>query len=399
MQPGLIPRLQAQYGVRRFLTGLGALLAPEASEVLVLPDSALALIPVSSGRAGLYLILRALNLPPGSGVAVPLYCCPTVFEAVRRTGHRPVFVDIHRQGYAMSETALRQAMEADRGIRGVVVVHLFGFPARIGQIIDAAAGLPVIEDCAHAIGTRTDGRQVGADGVASFFSFGRGKWPAVGGGAVCSTDSALKGALVSAMGALPAPGKISQAARAVKALAVDAAYRRPWYGLFALTLAEGVDSRLDLRGLRDFHVGRMDRTDQRVLARRLRQFPADLAKQRQHAAELMDGLGDHSMGLPTWHHGDEPNWYLFPIRLGSRRQRDEARAHLRRHQVDTMAYLSDIADVARRGYGYAGNCPNTELAAEQVLVVPHYHSLSPRQLGRVVESVRESLGAAAAAED
>lgn len=393
MKPGLIPRLQAQYGMGQFATGLGALVGPETPQPLVLPDSELQLVPVGSGRAGLYLILEALGLPPGSGVAVPLYCCPTVFEAIRRAGHRPVFIDIDEEGYAMSSRALRRGLEDEPNIGAVVVVHLFGFPAPIEEIIEAAAGLPVIEDCAHAVGTRTGGRQVGADGVASFFSFGRGKWPAVGGGAVCASDSALRRALESAIAALPASSRTSQAARAVRALAMSAAYRPPWYGLISLALAERVDSRLDLRGLGDFHLSGMDRTDRRILTRRLREFPAELTKQRQNAADLMDALRDDSIGLPTWRPDDEPNWYLFPIRLESRRQRDEAREDLRRAQVDTMAYLSDIARVAGQQYGYVGNCPNAELAADETLVVPHYHSLSPGQLERVAHSLREFAGA------
>jgi perosamine synthetase len=393
MRPGLIPRLQAQYGTRHFLAGLGALLGSADREGLALPDSELELLPVSSGRAGLYLILKALGLPPGSGVAVPLYCCPTVFEAVRRAGHRPVFIDSGKADHAMSARALREAMEGHGEIAAVVVVHMFGFPAQIEEIIGAAAGRPVIEDCAHAVGTRTEGRQVGGDGVASFFSFGRGKWPAVGGGAVCASDTGLRSALRSAIEALPGRGRASEATRAVRTLAMSAAYRPPWYGLFALGLAERLDSRVDLRGLREFHVGGMDRADQAVLSRRLGEFPADLAVQRRHAAQLLEALRDQPVELPDWRPEDEPNWYLFPLRFGSREQRDAVRQHLRRRGVDTMAYLSDIAGLAQRDYGYEGNCPNAERASDRTLIVPHYHSLSPRQMERVAESVRESLTA------
>ncbi len=142
-----------------------------------------------SGRTALYLILKALNLPEGSKVGVPLFCCPVVFDSVRRAGLVPRFLDINLQDFTLSADDLKHK----RGdVAAVVVVHMFGHPADMDAIVSASAGLPVIEDCAHSLFSRYKGQLTGFLADAAFFTFRSGKYVSAGeGSAIVARDTDL----------------------------------------------------------------------------------------------------------------------------------------------------------------------------------------------------------------
>src|SRR5262245_3018034 len=79
--------------------------------------------PIRSARAGIMVSLKALALPAGASVAVPLYCCPVVFKAVEAAGYRPRFIDVDAETYCMSAADLAvKSAEVD----AVIAVHMFG---------------------------------------------------------------------------------------------------------------------------------------------------------------------------------------------------------------------------------------------------------------------------------
>ena len=116
-------------------------------------------IPVRSARCAIVLALKALGLPEGARIAAPLYCCPVVFKAIRAAGMRVRFIDVEPDGFCMSADDLQaKRHECD----AVIAVHSFG------QLCDMRAlmstGLPVIEDCAQAIGSSAHGTPAGRFG-------------------------------------------------------------------------------------------------------------------------------------------------------------------------------------------------------------------------------------------
>ncbi len=122
---------------------------------------------VSSGSAALELALRALDVGRGHEVVVPTYACDALHHAVARCGGTPVLAD------ADPETLGLSAKDAVRRLsprtRAVVVVHPFGLAVDVEQFL--ALGVPVVEDCAQAIGARADGRPVGSRGALAVCSF------------------------------------------------------------------------------------------------------------------------------------------------------------------------------------------------------------------------------------
>src|SRR5215470_1255657 len=92
-----------------------------------------------SGRQALQLLLGALDLKPGSGVALPLFTDPSLVSAIIAAGHRPVFIDVDAQTLTMDPRSLDAASGK---FSAVVIVHLFGHLADIPRLLAAAGNVP-----------------------------------------------------------------------------------------------------------------------------------------------------------------------------------------------------------------------------------------------------------------
>ena len=92
-------------------------------------------------------------------------------SAVTRLGARPVFADIDPATCNVDPSAV--AAKLNDRTRAVIVVHLYGQPAEMDPILDAAASrnIPVVEDACQAIGAEYRGRRAGSMGLAGCFSF------------------------------------------------------------------------------------------------------------------------------------------------------------------------------------------------------------------------------------
>jgi dTDP-3-amino-3,4,6-trideoxy-alpha-D-glucose transaminase len=128
-------------------------------------------VGVASGTAAIELALEAVGVVAGDEVLVPVLTAPATAAAVLRLGARPRFVDIDPMTRGMNPYLIGKAIS--RQTKAIVAVHLHGTPARIVEICDVAKrlGLPLIEDCAQAHGTRAAGRFAGTFGDAATFSF------------------------------------------------------------------------------------------------------------------------------------------------------------------------------------------------------------------------------------
>jgi perosamine synthetase len=134
-----------------------------------------------SGREALLVVLRALGVRPPDVVVVSAYnavCVPRVLAAA---GYRVEFADIDRATFHMIPPSTGRA---------VIVPHLEGSPAPIEAY--RAPGRIVIEDCAHALGARLHGREVGTLADGAILSFGYGKNVNAFGGGVAIAGAAFE---------------------------------------------------------------------------------------------------------------------------------------------------------------------------------------------------------------
>ena len=152
---------------------------------------------LSAGTAALHLAL----IECGVGYGDEVICQSMTFSAsanpIAYQGAVPVFVDSEEETWNMSPQYLREAIE-DRISKGkkpkaIIVVHLYGMPAKMNEILKIAEefGIPVIEDAAEALGSTYKGKACGTFGHFGVLSFNGNKIITTSGGGalVCHTKA------------------------------------------------------------------------------------------------------------------------------------------------------------------------------------------------------------------
>ncbi len=395
-----IPRKNLDYGPGDLLATWRACLRPPEPRLPSwrehVPDRPGVL--VNSGRAGILLALRALDLPSGSKIGVPLYCCPTVFEAITLAGHRPEFVDIELTNYGLStRTVAAQAP----GLTALIVVHMFGLPTDVTAIQEVVGTIPIIEDCAHAFGSRYRGGPVGATGVVSVYSFGPGKWPSCGGGgAVLGAVLGAEAALPTMTGLLasgpPSPPLGHQATQALRAWLRGVRYRSPGQvrrRLGTVTQTNDASAEWHVPGAHPEKAlpRAMTVAERAVLERKVRVFGDQLARQRGNAQMVREALQGTRVILPECPSEAEPNYYVLPLRFAGEADLLVVQRALAVAGIETHRYLRGVSRIAARHYGYTGGCPNSEVAEHTVLWTPLYHGLKADEVQRVAATIRQAL--------
>ena len=123
-----------------------------------------------SGTAALHTALVLAGVRPGDEViSTPMTAEPTNM-AIRHAGAEIVWADVDPSNGNMSPDSVSERLSPRT--RAIMVVHYGGVPVAMGRIrkIAEEAGIPVIEDAAHALGARYDGRPIGALSEYTMFS-------------------------------------------------------------------------------------------------------------------------------------------------------------------------------------------------------------------------------------
>lgn len=121
----------------------------------------------SSGTSALHLALLALEIKPGDEVIVSTYVCTALLNAILYIRAEPVLVDIDPVDLGPSWKAVERSIT--RKTRAIIVNHSYGFPAQVQKI--KSFGIPVIEDCAQALGSQIMDEPLGSFGDLSVCSF------------------------------------------------------------------------------------------------------------------------------------------------------------------------------------------------------------------------------------
>lgn len=126
---------------------------------------------MNSGTAPLHVSCMMAGFGPGYEVITTPFTFISSAWGISYVGAKPVFVDIEEETYNIDPAKIEAAITP--WTKGIIVVHLFGQPARMDEIMAIATkhGLYVIEDCAQAIGAEYKGTPVGRMGNVGTFSF------------------------------------------------------------------------------------------------------------------------------------------------------------------------------------------------------------------------------------
>ncbi len=147
-------------------------------------------VSMNSATSGLFAAIGALGLGFGDEVIVSPYTMTACALAPLIYGAIPVFADVEEATGCLDPESIERNIS--NRTRAILVVHQFGIPAEMSQIIKIAGkyDLRVIEDCAQAHGARYRGAFVGSFGDIGVFSLNVNKSIQSGEGAVCVTADA-----------------------------------------------------------------------------------------------------------------------------------------------------------------------------------------------------------------
>ena len=305
-------------------------------------------IGVGNGTDAITLALRALGVGPGDEVVVPSFTFYASAEAIPLTGARPVFCDIDPETFCVTAETVKAALTPRT--KAVIVVHLFGNVAPVAEI--EALGVPVLEDAAQAIGSRSSEGRAGALGTAATLSFFPSKnLGAFGdGGAVVTSDD-----------------EVADRVRMLR-----------FHGSRDKTTFEMVG-----------HNSRLDEMQAAILRVQLPHLDTWADGRRQGAANYREaGLGE-LVDLPVPVDGCEPAWHLYVIR---HERADELAAALKAAGIGQKAYyrVPTHEQPAMREYTPAVPLPGTAEAARTHLAIPMSPVLSGEQAAEVVAAVRDA---------
>lgn len=143
---------------------------------------------VNSATSGLSLAIGALRLEPGDEIVTTCMSFTASSAAILSFGLIPRFADISTDNYCIDPEQIAKAIGPRT--KAILVVHLYGFAADMGGIMDLARrrNLKVIEDCAQALGTTWEGRPLGSIGDAGVYSLNHPKNITAGEGGVVVTN-------------------------------------------------------------------------------------------------------------------------------------------------------------------------------------------------------------------
>lgn len=306
----------------------------------------------ASGSDALMLALMATGIGPGDEVICPTFTFVATAGAVARLGARPVFADIDPLTFTLDSEAVAQAVTSRT--RAIVPVHLYGLTADMEPLGEIArrAGAHLIEDSAQALGARYRGRAAGALGALACLSFYPTKnlGGAGDGGMVLTDDGALAERL---------------------AMMRDHGSRRRYEHEIA-----GVNSRLD----------EIQAAILRVKLPRLRHWNQARRARAARYRELLAGLAQ--VRVPAEPADREHVYHQFAIRCA---RRDELRQFLRQHGIASEVYYPIPLHLqpAFSHLGYrAGQFPQAEAAAREVLCLPIYPELGEDQQELVAAAIR-----------
>lgn len=153
-------------------------------------------LAVSSGTAALHLALLSLGIGPGDIVLCQSLTFVATANPIMYVGATPVFIDSEPVTWNMCPSALEDAivyyLNTGRKPKAVIVVHLYGMPARLDEILYLCKKYEIllIEDAAEALGSEYQGRKAGTFGDIGILSFNGNKIITTSGGGALLSDNA-----------------------------------------------------------------------------------------------------------------------------------------------------------------------------------------------------------------
>jgi dTDP-4-amino-4,6-dideoxygalactose transaminase len=325
-------------------------------------------IAVSSCTAALHLSLEAIGLREGEEVLVPTLTFTATGEVVAYFRAKPVLVDSEPCHFNLDVEDARRKLTAKT--RAIIPVHLAGHPCDLTSIAELAAAsrLTVIEDAAHALPAKYQGRTIGTLSPLTAFSFYATKTLTTGEGGMVTTNNEEYASRLSLMrlhGLSRDAWKRYSAEGSWRYEVLEAGYK---YNLTDLQAALGL-----------VQLGKCEAMWKRR---------AELAERYRQGLSPLDAFHIPPVGRDVQH-----AWHLYIVLVEPkvlRIHRDQVIEELRQRGIGTAVHFIplNLHPYYQREWGYhAGQFPVAEDYFERCISLPIYPGMSDNDVDRVVENM------------
>lgn len=150
---------------------------------------------LSSGTAAIHLALINLGVGIGDEVICQSFTFSATANPIVYQGATPIFVDSEPETWnmdpALLEEAIRGRIKKGKKPKAIIIVHLYGMPAKVDEIVSIAQkyDIPLVEDAAEALGSRYNDRFCGTFGTMGVLSFNGNKIITTSGGGALVSDN------------------------------------------------------------------------------------------------------------------------------------------------------------------------------------------------------------------
>jgi perosamine synthetase len=327
-------------------------------------------VAVASCTAAIEISLRALRLPPGAKVLTSTMTFCGAVHAIVHSGYEPILVDVNARTLMPDAVTVADAIRRNGPADAMVVLHFGGYPAPVEEMA-AAAGLPlsrVIEDAAHAIGTKVGDRWVGTISAATCFSFYATKNLPIGEGGMITTNDA----------------EIADYARQVRLHGMS---RDAWKRYLP---GSGWRYEVDVAGIK----ANMTDVQAAIGLGQMKHF-ADWQERRVEVARAYDQRLSRIAGLnaPPWPNEGRHAWHLYVVQLDPDAEvdRDTFIRRLSERGVDCSVHFIPLhhqpyfqrllANQVRHSF------PVADAVFPTIVSLPFYPALSDELIDRVCEEI------------
>ena len=334
-------------------------------------------VAVSSGTAGLHLVLKAMGAERGDYMIVPSFTFVASANVALYEGVIPLFVDVEEETLNVSKDSLEDLLiRIKKGkvkildevvdpnkVKYFMGVDIFGHPLDWDEILEVTNewGLEVLEDSCEALGAEYKGKRVGKFGLAGVFAFYPNKQITTGEGGVVVTDDESIAKLVRSM------RNQGRGEENEWLLHVRLGYN---YRIDEMSAALGYSQML-----------RIDEI---------------LEKRKKVAENYNELLKDYEwVKTPSVkEYVTRMSWFVYVIRLSPDVNRDKVMRYMEEKGVQVRNYFQPLhlQPFYRRTFGYdEGMLPITEEESKKTLALPFYNDLSLDEQKVVVETLREAV--------
>jgi len=317
---------------------------------------------VSSGTAGLHLLVRIAGIGPGDEVITSPLTFAASANCFLYEGATPVFADVDPRTWNLDPAAVEAAVT--ERTKAVVAVDMFGYPCELAPLMELCErrGITLIEDSAEALGAEYRGAPIGSHGPSCIFGFYPNKQLATGEGGVVTTHSEDEWKLLRS---LRNQGRSYEGGGWFNHVRLGFNYR--WTDLQAAV------------GL-----AQLEKLD-RILA--LRSAAAETY------AQLLEDVAGVTLA-PADDEDHRRSWFVYVVQLDPEVDRARVMVEMRERGVDVAEYVPcvHLLTYMREDYGFGeGLCPVAEQIAARTLALPFFPGIERDDQEYVADALRSAV--------